>query len=147
MLDEHPRLEGRQFGVEAEDEGRIHPGLGEQAELLVDAGERLGAELGAQQAQRVAVERDGHHLGARVGRGDAGAVDHRPVPGVHAVELADRDDARSEAGRHLRRVVEDDHQLDLPVASAPASVASSLVRPELRSHHSPTKGSARGTQK
>jgi hypothetical protein len=100
--------------VEAEHEGGVDPGGGEQVELLREAAHGLRAQFGAQQAQGVAIERDGHHPRPGILRGDTRTVDHRTMSGVHAVELADRDDAGAEPGRHLRGVVKDDHQLELP---------------------------------
>ena len=121
VLDEGAGLEPGELGVEAQHEGRVDPRLGEQLELLLDARERVGAEFGAQQAERIAVEGDGHHARVRVGRGDAGAVDDGAVTRVHPVELADHDDTRAEARRHLAGGAEDDHQLDPSSAAASGS--------------------------
>ena len=90
-----------------------------------DADQVLGAQLGPQQRERIAVERDRDDAGA-AGRGiHPRPVDHRAVAGVHAVELADRDDRRAEARRHLAGIAEDDHGA---TAAGAASVAAAARR-------------------
>ena len=77
-----------------------------------------GQSLGAQQRERVAVERDRDDARA-AGRGiHPRTVEHGTVTGVHAVELADRDDRRTEAGGHLGRIAEDDHDATAAVAAS-----------------------------
>ena len=109
VLHELPRGQARELLVEAQHERRVDARLGEQLQLLVHADEVLGADLGAQQRERIAVEGHRHDAGAAGGGIHAGPVDDGAVTGVHAVELADRDDRRTEAGGHLRRGAEDDH--------------------------------------
>ena len=121
VLDELARGQVRELLVESEHERRVDAGLGEQLQLLVDADEVLGADLGPQQRQRVAVERDRDDAGAAGGGIHPRPIDHRAVAGVHAVELADRDDRRAEARGHLGRVAEDDH-------GATAAAAASVCR-------------------
>ena len=113
-VDEHPAHEvlGALRGeglVEGDQQGRVDAGLAQQLELLLVAHERRRALLGIQQGQRVAVE--GHDDG-----GEALAVGGRPqsvddgaVAGVHAVELADRDDGCRPVGRDGVEAVVDDH--------------------------------------
>ena len=109
VLHELSRRQVRELLVEAEHERRIDARLAEELELLMHADEVLGADLGPQQRERIAVERDGDDSGAAGGGIHPRPVEHRAMAGVHAVELADRDDRGAETRRHLRRVAEDDH--------------------------------------
>ena len=145
VLDELARGQVRELLVEAEHERRVDAGLGEQLQLLVHADEVLGADLGPQQRERVAVEGDRDDAGA-AGRGiHSRTVDHRAVAGVHAVELADRDDRRAVARGHLGRIAEDDHGA---TAAAAASVAvDGSAGRWVISHHSPKNGSTSGTKR
>ena len=109
MLDELACTEVGQRAVEGQHQRRVHARIGEEAQLLVDPDQARGAQLGPQQRQRVAVERDGDDARA----GGLGIhpcpVDDRAVPRVDAVELADRDDGRAEARGHVAGIPEDDH--------------------------------------
>ena len=102
-----------------------------------------GQSSGRRRRERVAVERDRDHPGA-AGRGiHPGALEHRPVSGVDAVELADRDDRRAEAGGDLGRVAEDDHAPPRRTRHPPRGVTGGCVA----SHHNPKNGSTSGTKR
>ena len=145
MLDERAGLQAREGCVERQHECRVDTGVGELGELLIDARQWLRAQLGTQQAERIAVEGDGDDAGIRLGRRDARTIDHGAMPGVHAVELADRDDARAESGWNLFGRTEDDHQLD--PSTAGSGCGSGTPWRWVTSHHTPTNGSTSGTQK
>ena len=132
VLHEIPGRQARELLVEVQHQRRIDPGLGEQLQLLMHPDEQRRADLGPEHAERIPVERHGDH--ARAGRRGIHLrlLDERAVSGVHAVELADRDDGGAEALGHLGRVAEDDH------GSTGRWVAS---------HQMPKKGSTSGTNR
>jgi hypothetical protein len=154
MLDEGTRLERGQRLVEAQHEGGVDPGGGEQGELLRETA-RSRAPFGAQQAQGL--------------RSNVTATTRAP-----ASSAATR--ARSITARWPEctpsnlpiattlgpnrpappRVVEDDHQLGSLGAPAPRPACRTRLRgihlfgalaASVRSHHRPTNGSTSGTQK
>ena len=99
--DEVFRGHRRELLVEPQHEGRVEPRRREQVDLLIDADHELGAVLGRDGRERIPIERHGDR--ARVARGgvDQQVIDDRAVPGVHAVELSDRDDRVAEVARQL----------------------------------------------
>src|SRR5690606_22241028 len=140
-LDELPRREVGERAIEPQHERRVDAGLSEQPQLLSHAHEVFRAHFGSQQAERVAVAGDGDDLRAAGGGIHPGALEDRPEAGVHAVELADRDHGRTESGRDLPRLTEDDH-----VATARAASASWASRAGgwVISHHRPRNGRTSG---
>src|SRR5690606_31404339 len=124
-------IEGGERAVEREHERGIQPEFAQQLDLALGRHDVLGADLGAQDLQRVAVE--GHRDGSGVRRARVllHPLEHGLVPDVHAVELPDRDHARSEAGGHLVRVAEHDHAIAAFGGCA-------------RSHQRPNTGSTSG---
>ena len=110
--------------------------------LLRHADEVFGAELGPKEA-RADCGRMSRRRPCASGSGiDLRALQDRAVPGVHAVELADRDDRRAEAGGDLGRVAEHDH--DVTAAAAASVISRSSSGGCFTSHHSPKNGSTSG---
>ena len=143
MLDELACAQVRERAIEREHERRVDAGVRQQTELLLHAHQAVGADLGAQERQRVAVER--HRDAARTGGRSIHprAVDDRAMPRVHAVELADRDDGGAEARGHLTRIAEDDHE----ATAAGAGVCTSAAGWCVASHQMPRNGSTSGTNR
>ena len=109
------------------------------------ADQALGADLGPQQCERIAVERDRDDAGAARRGIHSRPIDHRAVTRVHAVELADRHDRGPEAGRHLGGIAEDDH--GATAADGASAVADGSTGRCVISHHRPKNGSTSGTKR
>jgi hypothetical protein len=126
--------------VEREHDGGVDPGLREPLHLLGVADEGWRARLGPEHAERMAVEGDDGRREAVTARHRLELCDHAAVPGVHAVELADRDGARAEVGRHRGEGVEEPHDY--------AAAASATTRRGRREYSQimPSTGSTRGTK-
>lgn len=120
--------------IEGEHQRRVEVKLAEQLDLALGRDDVLGAQLGPEHFERVAVEGDRHGSCADRPGVLAHPLDHGAVPDVNTVELADRDDGAAEVGRHLGRVAEDDH-------------ADSPWGRWVRSHHRPNTGSTSGMKR
>ena len=148
-----------QGAIEREQHGRVDARAAEQLELLAHAHERVGALLGGEQRERVAVERDDHGAQVVGGRDRADAVDHGAMAAVHAVELADGHGARAEARGHRVEALVRLHAASAPFAAAFPPAASARLEPGaasgrdaaasepgrcVASHHMPSTGSTSG---
>src|SRR5690606_27786610 len=139
-IHEHPLHEvvGFEVGellVEGQHEGRVDAGCRQQFALLRVAHEGGRAERGRKQRQRMPVEGHDGRRQTAFGGMLLQQCEHGTVPGVHAVELADRDGTRPEAGRHGVDPGEELHQC--PIAA----------RARERNHAIPSTGSASGTKR
>jgi hypothetical protein len=126
--------------VEGQHDGRVDTGLAEALDLLCVAEERRRAGFGPEETERVPVEGDdrgGQPLASGYG---PQVADDAAVAGVHTVELADGDGARTEVGRHGREAVVEAH------GHATAVSASARTGRRARSHSMPSTGSTRGTK-
>jgi hypothetical protein len=105
-------LFGRRRGkraVEAEHDHRIGAGLGKQALALVEAGQAKGRRVGAEVAHRMGIEgRDQSWPPLRACAGH-GAADHRLVPGMKPIEIAERDDPPAKRPGNRRAAVQPLH--------------------------------------
>jgi hypothetical protein len=117
--------------IEADHKSRVDSRRGEQLELSFGAHEGFGRVSRGEYRQGVSVERH-HNARKPVCRGHPQKLrDNRPVPRVHAVELAYRDRGAAERGGNLGRVGEDLHD---------SSEAGRVARSQII----PSTGSTRG---
>lgn len=150
----HERL-GRlrlQFLVEAEQQGRVDPGVLEQFAALRGARQGRRDVRRVDDVERVAVERDDCRHEVVLAGGALEVRDDGSVPDVHAVELADGDGARPEPVRHVGGVLVELHGGSYSLAGAVVEDAAGAdgsvpaVRWCLRSHQSPAIGSTSGAK-
>jgi hypothetical protein len=117
------RAEPGEFQVEREHEDRV----GAQARQELGAASRRGQQrrmrAGPDHLVRVRVEGDRHHRQLPVVGDLAGPLHDALVASVHAVELADRRDARAPVGRHLGQAVPAVHD---PRSSLPCAATLTL---------------------
>jgi hypothetical protein len=109
LLDELLRRQARELGGEFHDQHRVESGSREEADPLGQRGERRRRALREEHRQGVRVERHGD----RRRLAGTGLLDqlaqHRAVPTVHTVEVAECDDGPAEVGGDLRESVPDVH--------------------------------------
>ena len=108
-VDELCRRLASEFAGELQHEHRVQPRGGEQVQPLGERGELGGCAIGEEHRDRMRVEGDRHRGQASGGRSvDDNAKDRAMAP-VHAVEIAEGDNARADARRHLVETVPDLH--------------------------------------
>ncbi len=99
--DEVVRGEAGQGGIERKHESRLDSGGGEQTQALANRREQQRCVVRAQVVIRVGVEGESHGATAESARLSEGRGKNLLMAAVDAVEVADGDNGRAEAGRHL----------------------------------------------
>ena len=134
--DEILRRRRGERGVEREDEHRVGARRAEQLLPLVERGQAEGRHVGFEEAHRMRVEgRDDRRAPVVLGMMHR-AADHRLVPGVKAVEIAERDDAAAQRTLDAFVAVEADHRRRTPPHAASPSEDEGLCRATSRQRFS-----------
>jgi C4-dicarboxylate-specific signal transduction histidine kinase len=107
------RAFGGKIGGEMKQQHCVRACCAEQSFALIERGEAEGRRIGPEQAHRVGIERrddDGAAFGPRpVYR----AADHRLMPAVKAIEIAERHDAPAQMRRYRPGIVQAHHMARL----------------------------------